>query len=70
MEVQRAPLKTKRAARGSAKVTISRRSMSAKPMTPKEKKFVKGLSRAFKDMDDHIAGRKKLKTLKEVLDEL
>ena len=39
-------------------------------MTPNEKKFVKGLTRAFKDMNDHIAGKKKLKTLDEFLNEL
>ncbi len=43
---------------------------AVKPMTPKEKKFVKGLTQAFKEMDEHIKGKRKLKSLKEVLDEL
>lgn len=41
-----------------------------KALTPKEKKFVDGLKQAFKEMDEHIAGKRKLKSLKEVLDEL
>ena len=39
-------------------------------LTPSEEKFVKGLTRAFKDMKDHIAGKKKLQTLDEFLNEL
>jgi len=31
---------------------------------------VKGLTQAFKDMNDHIAGKKKLKTLDAVLNVL
>lgn len=62
VEVRRGPSQTKRPARRSAK--------AIKPMTPNEKKFVKGLTRAFKDMNDHIAGKKKLKTLDEFLNEL
>ena len=70
VEVRRGPAEAKRTARTPVKASTARRSKSTKPMTPKEKKFVKGLTQAFKDMDDHIAGRKKLKTLKEVLDAL
>ena len=62
VEVRRGPAKAKRSVRRSKK--------AIKPMTPKEKKFVKGLSQAFKEMNEHIAGKRKLKTLKEVLDEL
>lgn len=53
-----------------AKSPSRRKTKAIKPMTPNEKKFVKGLSQAFKEMNEHIAGKRKLKTLKEVLDEL
>jgi hypothetical protein len=62
VEVRPRPAKAKHSARRSPK--------AIKPMTQKEKKFVKGLTRAFKDMNDHIAGKKKLKTLDEFLNEL
>ena len=64
VEVQRAPTKTKRTARHS-KVAKWK-----KALTPSEQKFVKGLTRAFKEMNEHIAGKRKLKSLKEVLDGL
>ncbi len=70
VDVQHSPVKVERAKRRPAKAATARRSVSVKPMTPKEKKFVKGLTQAFKEMDEHIAGKRKLKTLKEVLDEL
>ncbi len=53
-----------------AKSPSRRKTKAIKPMTPNEKKFVKGLTQAFKEMNEHIAGKRKLKTLKEVLDEL
>ncbi len=62
VEVRRGPDKVKSPSRHKTK--------AIKPMTPNEKKFVKGLTRAFKDMNDHIAGKKKLKTLDEFLNEL
>lgn len=62
VEVRRGPSRAKRPARRSKKAT--------KPMTPKEKKFMTGLTQAFKEMNEHIAGKRKIKTLKEVLDEL
>ena len=61
VEVRRGPAKAKGPIRRKAK---------ARAMTPNEKKFVKGLTQAFKEMNEHIAGKRKLKTLKEVLDEL
>ncbi|WKZ65953.1 MAG: hypothetical protein QY325_14430 [Flavobacteriales bacterium] len=70
VEVRRAPSTAKTSKRRAAKATTSRRPKLSKPMTPQEEKFVKGLTRAFKEMDEHIAGKRKLKTLKEVLDEL
>lgn len=70
VEVRRGPVKSTRPARKGAKSASTRRAKAIKPMTPNEKKFVKGLTRAFKDMNDHIAGKKKLKTLDEFLNEL
>lgn len=35
-----------------------------------EKKMIKNLSSAFKDVELSVSGKKKLKTLEEVLDEL
>ena len=70
VEVQHSPVKVERAKRRPAKAATARRSGTVKPMTPKEKKFVKGLTQAFKEMDEHIAGKRKLKSLTEVLDEL
>jgi hypothetical protein len=65
VEVRSSPYKAKRAVRRTTKTVAS-----VKPMTPNEKKFVMGLTQAFKEMNEHIAGKRKLKTLKEVLDEL
>lgn len=68
--VRRAPSPAKRTARRTVKSSPASRAKAIKPMTPNEKKFVKGLTQAFKEMNEHIAGKRKLKTLKEVLDEL
>lgn len=54
--------------RGSKTTRVSRGSRA--PLDPQEEKFVKGLTRAFMEMDEHIAGKRPLKTLKEVLDGL
>ena len=62
VEVRRGP--------DTAKSPSRRKTKAIKPMTQNEKKFVKGLTQAFKEMNEHIAGKRKLKTLKEVLDEL
>lgn len=70
VEVRRGPEKAKRAVTRKSKPVATGRAKAIKPMTPNEKKFVKGLTQAFKEMDEHIAGKRKLKTLKEVLDEL
>jgi hypothetical protein len=70
VEVRRAPKEVEAPKRRDAKSASPRRPKLSKPMNPQEKKFVKGLTRAFKEMDEHIAGKRKLKTLKEVLDEL
>jgi hypothetical protein len=59
------PRPTLSAANGRAKSKTKKLAL-----TPNEEKFMKGLTRAFKEMDEHIAGKRKLKTLKEVLDEL
>jgi len=70
VEVQRAPVKTKRTARRTSKSAPAKAARSKKPLTSGEQKFVKGLTQAFKEMNEHIAGKRKLKSLKEVLDEL
>lgn len=62
VEVRRGPDKAKSPSR--------RKTKAIKQMTPNEKKFVRGLTQAFKEMNEHIAGKRKLKTLKEVLNEL
>jgi hypothetical protein len=41
-----------------------------KPFTPKEKKIIKGFKEAFADIDLNLKGKKKLKTLQELIDEL
>lgn len=50
--------------------STAKRRGKATSMNPQEEKFMKSLTQAFKEMDDHMAGKRKLKTLKEVLDEL
>ena len=60
-------------ANGRAKLTrpgTSRPGAKKLVLTPNEAKFMKGLTKAFREMDEHIAGKRKLKTLKEVLNEL
>ena len=60
-------------ANGRAKLTrpaLSRAGSKKFILTANEAKFMKGLTRAFKDMKDHIAGKKKLQTLDEFLNEL
>ena len=69
VEVRRGPSQAKRPVRGT-KASATRRAKAIKPMTPNEKKFVKGLTQAFKEMNEHIAGKRKLKTLDEFLNEL
>lgn len=68
VEVRKAPKEVAAKQRSAAKT--ARSSKLSKPMNPQEKKFVKGLTQAFKEMDEHIAGKRKLKTLNEVLDAL
>ena len=70
VEVRRAPKTAEEPKRRSAKSPSPRRPKLSKPLNPQEKKFVKGLTQAFREMNEHIAGKKKLKTLKEALDEL
>ncbi len=70
VEVRRGPAPKKAVAHRTSKVAATKRTKAVKPMTPNERKFVKGLTRAFKDMNDHIAGKKRLKTLDEFLNEL
>lgn len=70
VEVRRGPAPKKAVVRRTSKAAVTKRTKAIKPMTPNEKKFVKGLTQAFKEMNEHIAGKRKLKTLKEVLDEL
>lgn len=70
VEVRKAPKDVAAPKRKATKTAITRRTKLSKPLNPQEKKFVKGLTQAFKEMDEHIAGKRKLKTLKEVLDEL
>jgi DNA replication initiation complex subunit (GINS family) len=40
------------------------------PLTAAEKRFMKDLTEAFKSVEDHFSGKKKLPTLREVLDDL
>jgi len=70
VEVRRGPEKAKHPVTRKAKPVATRSAKAIKPMTPHEKKFVKGFTQAFKEMDEHITGKRKFKTLKEVLDEL
>ena len=70
VEVRRAPKTAEEPKRRSAKSPSPRRPKLSKPLNPQEKKFVKGSTQAFKDMNDHIAGKKKLKTLDDFLNEL
>jgi len=70
VEVRPASEQAKSSPRRSSKAAVVKVTKASKPMTPNEKKFVKGLTQAFKEMNEHIAGKRKLMTLKEVLDEL
>jgi hypothetical protein len=70
VEVSRAPKGLTAAKHRPVKAATPRRPKLSKPMNTQEKKFMKGLTQAFKEMEEHIAGKRKLKTLKEVLDEL
>lgn len=70
VKVRRAPKELEAPKRRATKTTVARRTRLSKPLDPQEKKFVKGLTQAFKEMNEHIAGKRKLKSLKEVLDEL
>ncbi len=68
--VERSVVKPKRKVRQGSKVVPAKGAKPKRPLTPKEKKFVRGLKRAVQDMKDHIAGKKKLQTLDEFLNEL
>lgn len=65
-EVERQPKKLAR------KPTNKRQKAGAKtkPPTAAEKRFMKDLTEAFKSVEDHFSGKKKLMTLKEVLNGL
>jgi hypothetical protein len=41
-----------------------------KPFTAKERKIIRGFREAFRDIELHRKGKKKLKTLQELIDEL
>lgn len=69
VEVRRVPKEGKASKSGASRTTRSRRGTVA-PVDAQEEKFIKGLTRAFMEMDEHMAGKRKLKTLKEGLDEL
>lgn len=68
--MERDPAKPKRAARKPSTKPKSPATRKRKPATAAEKRFVKDLTEAFEAAKDHFSGKKKLKTLKEVLDEL
>ncbi len=70
IEVERDPAKRKLALPRKMSSTPVKRAKPKKPLTASEKKFVTGLKRAAQDMKDHIAGKKKLQTLDEFLNEL
>lgn len=70
IEVERDPAKPKRAARKSSAKRKAPTVRKRKPATAAEKRFMKDLTEAFEAAKDHFSGKKKLKTLKEVLDEL
>lgn len=70
VEVRRASKEVKAPKQRSTKKTSARSSKLSKPLNPQEQKFMKGLTQAFKEMNEHIAGKRKLKTLDEFLKEL
>lgn len=70
IEVERDPAKPKRAARKPSSKRKAPAAWKRKPATAAEKRFMKDLTEAFEAVKDHFSGKKKLKTLKEVLDEL
>lgn len=41
-----------------------------KPFTPQEKKIIRGFRDAFNDIELNLKGKKKLKTIQELIDEL
>jgi len=41
-----------------------------RPFTPQEKKLIRGFREAFNDIELHQKGKKKLKTLQELINEL
>jgi len=62
IEVERDPAKPKRKVRAKGK---TQRTLSAQ-----EKKFVRELTQAMKEVKDHISGRKKLGLARDLLNEL
>jgi hypothetical protein len=70
IKVERDPAKPKKAVHKSA---VKRRTVSSKkekPPTAAEKRFMKDLTEAFRSVEEHFSGKKKLKSLKEIWDEL
>ena len=66
IEIERVPKKVVRK-------PVAKRASKTKPKAPltaAEKRFMKDLTEAFKSVEDHFSGKKKLPTLKEVLDDL
>ena len=61
IEVERDPAKPKKKVRASAK--------PKRAATAQEKKFMKDLTEAFKSVEDHFSGKKKLGLARDLLNE-
>lgn len=70
IEVERDPAKPKKKPLTRSATKVRAKATPKRPLTQREKKFVKDLKHAVQDMKDHIAGKKKLQTLDEFLDDL
>ncbi|GEM_PF-5310167 len=76
METYIVRVKTKRKAKEAERLLKSisflevSREKHFKPFTAKERKIIKGFREAFRDIELHLKGKKKLKTLQELIDEL
>lgn len=70
IEVERDPAKPKRQVRVRAKDKLRAKGKAKTPPTAAEKRFMKDLTEAFKSVEDHFSGKKKLPLAKDLLNEL
>ena len=70
IEVERDTAKPRKVVRKTVGNRLTVLSKKSKPPTAAERRFMKDLTEAFKSVQDHFSGKKKLRLAKDLLNEL